>query len=55
MSRSDCPKCWNTPCHCGEGWSVYRGWDDETIRKLQQFLTKTLLEREARRLAAGKN
>jgi hypothetical protein len=23
MSLSDCPRCWDTPCTCGEYWKNY--------------------------------
>ena len=48
-----CPKCWSLACRCGYDWRAYTDWTDEELHKLQHFLTKILLEREADRLAAG--
>lgn len=42
MSLSDCSKCWDTPCTCGE---MYKSWSDADIQTLICTLEKVLADR----------
>lgn len=41
MSLSDCPKCWDTPCTCGHGYS---NWDEQRILDQIKMLQNVLNE-----------
>ncbi len=46
MSMSDCPKCWETPCRCG---NEYRHLSAEELRRLIQALRIILKKKLSKR------
>jgi len=41
MSLADCPKCWDSPCTCGND---YKCWDEEMIEEQIRMLERVLEE-----------